>query len=564
MSRASPSENSAASTSSTYSVSLSRYAAKLSRHRLSHISLANILAGHTCSPIGLTDFEAYLARKERSLENLHFAVWYQSYRKRYFALAAVPRSQVRAHHRSDPSHFSLPTPARTSQRISEIRRHSEGCVCPTRSPTDTAFSTSSPSVPRRSSVAPICYPPTVSYFTNPFPRTSLRRQQSDALGDSTRAGPFQLECARVVATFLTPGAPKELMLSAEVREALLRELAWNTHPDAFRSAYEVAVEALETFSLPRFLEYASANINRPKQIFYYSVGIFDMLFGLVLATMLIVFLPHWMSEASRRAWRVVAVPIFSLGSMQAYSAWRGFCSEVWGRGNTQLRVWELEETDPEAVTSSPTPMKFPLQAIESDKRTVALPSVYEEEPEGCCSSQQSRRTSSSTFESPKSPCTPMHDAYDDASLPSDFDLDFILEGTHESRASAYAHNKHIDYVKVRAIDPYSKFARVTSDDALPAVRVPSLNLWGWEGPLSTSMEVRTDHTQDIMSSWGLGRTTSATTEYRRPPVFGPEQPVLDPHIRAVHRSVMRDMLVTGFVCTVIFTAIILAVPSVQG
>lgn len=44
--------------------------------------------------------------------------------------------------------------------------------------------------------------------------------------------PFQSECMRIIATFLKPGAAKELPLDPDVRETAVRDLAWNTHPDA--------------------------------------------------------------------------------------------------------------------------------------------------------------------------------------------------------------------------------------------------------------------------------------------------------------------------------------------
>ena len=43
--------------------------------------------------------------------------------------------------------------------------------------------------------------------------------------------PFREECLRIVATFLTPGAAKELPLDPVVRDTVIRELTWNTHPD---------------------------------------------------------------------------------------------------------------------------------------------------------------------------------------------------------------------------------------------------------------------------------------------------------------------------------------------
>lgn len=46
-------------------------------------------------------------------------------------------------------------------------------------------------------------------------------------------------------------------------------------------------------------------------------------------------------------------------------------------------------------------------------------------------------------------------------------------------------------------------------------------------------------------------------------VFGPERVVLDPRIRAVHRRVMRDILVAGFVCGTVLTVVVVALPHAR-
>lgn len=43
-------------------------------------------------------------------------------------------------------------------------------------------------------------------------------------------------------------------------------------------------------------------------------------------------------------------------------------------------------------------------------------------------------------------------------------------------------------------------------------------------------------------------------------IFGPERVVLDPRIKAVHRRVMRDILLVGFVWGIMFTVVVLMLP----
>ena len=80
--------------------------------------------------------------------------------------------------------------------------------------------------------------------------------------------PFRDEALQIVATFIRPGSKKELALDQVVRDAVLKNLVWNTHPDVFLPAYEAIYDILETTSVPNFLEFSVANINLPKQLFW--------------------------------------------------------------------------------------------------------------------------------------------------------------------------------------------------------------------------------------------------------------------------------------------------------
>ncbi|KAG5638082.1 hypothetical protein H0H81_001932 [Sphagnurus paluster] len=68
-----------------------------------------------------------------------------------------------------------------------------------------------------------------------------------------------------------------------------------------------------------------------------------MTIGIFLALLLITLVPT--PPQANRAWRIFPVGFFTLGSAQFYSAWRG---QVWMRGSTQLRVWEMQDMDAEA------------------------------------------------------------------------------------------------------------------------------------------------------------------------------------------------------------------------
>ncbi|KAF8748522.1 G protein signaling domain [Rhizoctonia solani] len=72
-----------------YGARLSRWAGRRATRKLiKDIRLVNILSGDACSPLGLEEFEAYVALQEHSLENLQFIIWYHDYQQRFFSLDA--------------------------------------------------------------------------------------------------------------------------------------------------------------------------------------------------------------------------------------------------------------------------------------------------------------------------------------------------------------------------------------------------------------------------------------------------------------------------------------------
>jgi hypothetical protein len=57
------------------------------------------------------------------------------------------------------------------------------------------------------------------------------RPSAPNYSDLVKGLPFREECDRILATFLLPGAVKELTLDKTMREAAVKQLSTNTHPD---------------------------------------------------------------------------------------------------------------------------------------------------------------------------------------------------------------------------------------------------------------------------------------------------------------------------------------------
>ncbi|KAB5594185.1 Regulator of G protein signaling domain containing protein [Ceratobasidium theobromae] len=303
-----------------YAAKLSRWAGRRATRKLvNQIRLVNILSGDACSPLGLEEFEAYLEfqSQEHSLENLQFIVWYHDYRARFFAL-------------SEEEQAYSPAPTRT--RL--------GSPSSTHAPTlpSSARSSWTPWSPR-------------SVPTSPIPPKNQ---------------PFRTETLQIIATFIRPKAKKELSLDADVRDELLHNLERSTHPDVFAPAYARVYDLVDTCSVPNFVSTAAPNINLPKQIYWYAIGIVFTLVSWAIAVCTIYFVPD--DPRSRRSIRLVSVPFAVAGCMQIYSAWRGFCSQVFGRSARQLHAWELVDPADAGVSfdvpSPPPPVAKPRGVLD--------------------------------------------------------------------------------------------------------------------------------------------------------------------------------------------------------
>ncbi|KAH8118757.1 hypothetical protein DFH11DRAFT_697950 [Phellopilus nigrolimitatus] len=115
--------NTEGSPPSTYVAHLWRWAADANRSRLSDITLAHVLSGNTAPPISLSDFEAFLAFCDISLENLQFIVWFQDYRARYDALPPDVQAQspplARSELQDEGSNVSHSVVSKSSHATSE-------------------------------------------------------------------------------------------------------------------------------------------------------------------------------------------------------------------------------------------------------------------------------------------------------------------------------------------------------------------------------------------------------------------------------------------------------------
>ncbi|THH05089.1 hypothetical protein EW145_g5055 [Phellinidium pouzarii] len=545
----------------TYAACLWQWAADANRSRLSHITLAHVLSGDTVSPISLSDFEAFLAFCDISLENLLFIVWFQDYRARFDALPVgvqirSPPPEGLDQHRGKRMNNRMDTnsvdvPARSTTGVgppdtmsTEENKRSETHLLTVKRLTSAAqiSALSGPeadiyqSVTSTAQQAPSISPAHV-HFENAGMRSdaddqiveldisSLRSYgavntisssstpygceasshmfvsplQLDSLSSSPYTlpqwlkhpvgQPFRSEVQNILATFFVPGSKKELSLSAEMRDRVIRGVARTTHPGVFYSVYEAIYDSIESVSLPRFLAQATTNINRPRQLFWYLSAIPTFLVGLALVLWIIFSPSHLLTVPPEfhRAWRLVSVPFFLLASMMWYKGFRGFCPILFLRSSTQLRVWELE-----AMADDDEAQQYCSYIAKDRKEVNGVPSTP------------------TNMTSPISRIAP----FLDDGVPKQHGADVPIDSSPSETSGD---------------------SDTTSD--------------------SEGQNARAARCDDTWSRAHVGR------RFRRPPIFGPDHVVEDARIRSVHMNLWWSLVRFGLFWATVSAAIVVSVPS---
>ncbi|KAI0092096.1 hypothetical protein BDY19DRAFT_928321 [Irpex rosettiformis] len=447
---------------------------------LAAVTLDDVLYGGTCGPISLKDFETFLTHKQHSVEYLRFVVWYRSYVSRFSSLSLELRNRsppISAYDETDLD-CKLPSPARLARFVSQASSSQSSHAL---------FGTTSCST-------------------------------TATLLSSAGSQPFRAECASVARSFLDSNAPSSMILNIppELVDATLTYLSHTTHPSVFHPVYQLSCEMLQMSSLPFFLAEAAPNINREKQLYWWLYGAFKFLLGWAV-TIGCLFIHKNESgkpvPVRQRAWRLWAVPFLSLGGMQMYSAYRGFCYEVWGRGAMQLRPWE--------------PVAPPLE------HSTGTPAVDGE----CCRTAHTVTQESSSLKNGDKECLGGIGQIDiSLARYDDFDLNIDSPGPVVLSTSSVSPN--------------------TEKKSLPAI-VTSGHRDHWSSPPASRTLVSSAPSPPVTPSLNALPLPELSTRVR---ISGPERVVTNLRVRAVHKKMMRDILIVGFVWGTLWMVVILCLP----
>ncbi|KAK7756655.1 hypothetical protein SLS62_001492 [Diatrype stigma] len=307
----------------------------------------------------------YLVYVEHSAENLQFFLWYQDYSKRFheadtpdLALAPewTPEMQTR-------------TMAMIQKDAADKRRRESPATVAIFKGTDfeknggatsagaAAGVATLTTVIRADSVDPFSTPPSTPgdgddlSFLSGSQATTHRPQANDAFDavgfkQPFTIQPFRAELARIIATYLATGAPRQLNLSDRERRAALAALSRTTHPSALRAAARAAEDALRRQAHPNFVRWSICNANPARVAFARGLGGFLVAAGTAAAVVLTLGGGDDGRKGAgtggvARGYRAIGAVGWVLGIATLVAAWKGMCVVLHGMHHRHVRPWEL-------------------------------------------------------------------------------------------------------------------------------------------------------------------------------------------------------------------------------
>ena len=169
--------------------------------------------------------------------------------------------------------------------------------------------------------------------------------------------PFRSEVNQIISHYLASGAVRELNLSqtdrascvserlpyflrAELtRDSQLHALQHTTHPSAFAIPSAMVTETLRNQSHPNFIRWSMMNGNRPRIIFGRTLGVLTILFGFLIAILLVL-------SIKARWWRLFAALAWLMGFNFLLAGANGICLVLYATHGRHLRPWEQFSHDP--------------------------------------------------------------------------------------------------------------------------------------------------------------------------------------------------------------------------
>lgn len=304
----------------------------------------------------------------------------------------------------------------------------------------------------------------------------------------------------------------------------------------------------------------------------YIVGSIDFLIGVTIFLILTLLLSN--HHFAYRAIRLPSTFFIFFGTAQFYSAWRGFCHQVWGRSSNQVKPWELDDVEDEETDLEGIP-----DVSYGQVNTCAPDDLFSPVPDGSIDIQlpQEVHALSDLSGSVDKRSSPL--PWETPSLP-------ILEGDSEmsevARRQLAIRRATVKVPDASLAFPISESSAITPLALAPYIsspaKRPEISPFDTEADIDVKPDA-SDSSMPARTSAPLLRSppqdlSSLLVRYRRtvPPepqskstepkikIFGPEKLVEDPRIKRLYKSIVRDIMSIASVMSVVWVALCFAVP----
>jgi Regulator of G protein signaling domain len=257
----------------------------------------DIVQGKTCVPISLHEFRLFLKHHEHSLENLDFFLWYQDYKRRWDQLP-LPAKLQSPPPQEKPSYvgYVLSGTGKRQQQRSAMESGDSDWIGTNSYPNETMDYAAMN--PKHSSTGGYKQDSssimTASTYANGYELTSVVSPESYYQGTIPDQQPFRDEVELVLKAFFTSSSDKELNIDGYLRQYVLHNSKYTTHPDVFEPVRDKVYETIERSSLRNFVNYALQNINHGGVIVRYLLaGTCAVLIAMVLIITFVLKVPRW-------------------------------------------------------------------------------------------------------------------------------------------------------------------------------------------------------------------------------------------------------------------------------
>ncbi|KAG8528673.1 uncharacterized protein KY384_006360 [Bacidia gigantensis] len=342
------------------------------------LSFDRIISGGTCPPCTTRDFMNYLIYIEHAAENLQFFLWYKDYAKRFTSLPSSEQSLAPMWTEDETENKEHKPKQNISPETAAVFKGTD--FAPVTSVNEVGknpFNTP-PRTPRgdnesmAASEAAWSEGASTLNVSRTTGQQSHHKQAADAFETADlkwqpfTIQPFREEIARIIASYVADGGPRQLNLSSKERQALLHALTNTTHPSAFRKVVHTVEWSLRHQAHPNFIRWTICNGNRPRVVFARGLGVATISLGIIAAIIIIL-------SGAGRAWRAFTAILFVIGIATLIAAWKGMCVVLHGMHHRHLRPWELfASPDDESSTS--------YDMSQSSFDTLGTSNSYEDEP----------------------------------------------------------------------------------------------------------------------------------------------------------------------------------------